>query len=140
MKVQILCLSILLGVANWSCNKDDIDAIPLVAVDLTLFLNDPEYINLSTVTGWEYIQGGSMGIIVYRSSIDEFVAFERHSPVDPQNACAVIVDSASFLIADPCSDATFLLLDGSVVSGSNAQPLKQYQTYFDGFDVLRIFN
>lgn len=123
-----------------SCNRDSQDNIPLVAVDLTIFLNDPEYINLANVTGWEYITGGSRGIIVYRSAVDQFVALERHSPYEPQNGCSVDVDPTNFLINDPCSDAVFLLIDGSVVSGSNVQPLKQYQTYYDGVDILRIFN
>jgi nitrite reductase/ring-hydroxylating ferredoxin subunit len=121
------------------CKKDD-TGIPLVAVDVQLNVNNPSYFNISVPGGWVYINGGSKGIIVYRKSVDEFMAYDRHSPYQSENGCVVVVDSTTNVtVIDECSDSHFLLTDGSVFNGPAGLPLKQYQTSFSG-SILRIYN
>src|SRR5687768_13292985 len=72
-----------------SCGKDR-GVIPNVLVDLTVNINNPGYINLTAVGGWMYMNGGSRGIVVYRYSPDEFNAFDRHCPYEPENACGIL--------------------------------------------------
>lgn len=115
--------------------------MPLVAVDITINLNNPQFLNISSNTvGYVYLTGGSQGIIVFRN-IDEFMAYDRHSPFQPQNDCRVSVsDDGVTVIDDPdCSDSSWLIYDGSVISGPAAAPLQQYQTSYNP-PYLRIYN
>jgi hypothetical protein len=102
----------------------------------------PSYNGLVGVGGWTYVAGGSRGIIVYRRAIDEFVAFDRHSPMDPDAICGLPLypDNDNFLILiDSCSSARYSLYDGSVVANSE-YGLRQYATTFNGTNMLRIYN
>ena len=55
----------------WSCKKDDDSQVPLVSVNLTYNLNNPEFVHLQVDNGWTYVSGGSRGIIIYRNSANE---------------------------------------------------------------------
>ena len=125
-----------------SCRKNKNNPIPNIPFDITININLPAYSALSGVGGYAYVAGGSKGIIVYRRSLDEFVSFDRHSPVDLDGSCPepLYPDSQNFLILiDSCSAAKFSLYDGSPIAGSD-YGLRAYQTTFNGTDLLRIFN
>lgn len=109
-----------------------------MTIDITL----PSYSGLMGVGGWTYVSGGSRGIIVYRRAIDEFVAFDRHSPEDPDALCGMPLypDNDNFLqLIDSCSTARYSLYDGSAITGSEFG-LRQYQTIYNGSNMLRIYN
>jgi hypothetical protein len=113
-----------------------------VPFDITIDIQLPSYNQLQGVGGWSYVNGGSRGIIVYRKGIDEFVAFDRHSPVDPDGICdfPLFPDSENFLLLkDTCNNASFSMYDGSPVSNS-AFGLRQYAVQFNGSNLVRIYN
>ncbi len=125
-----------------SCRKNNSNPVPSIPFDMTIDINLPSYSALIGVGGWTYVAGGSKGIIVYRRAIDEFVAFDRHSPADPEGSCPqpLIPDTNNFLqLNDSCSGAKFSLYDGSPISGSD-YGLRQYQTVYNGSNLLRIYN
>jgi nitrite reductase/ring-hydroxylating ferredoxin subunit len=124
----------------WSCDKKD-NQVPVPAVDFSVNLSNPSYLNLQSPSGWVYVNGGSMGIIIYRNSQTEFNAYDRHSPYLVTNRCRVAVDSSNFFVLDACSNSKFLLTDGSPVSGPAEVSLKTYQTSFNqNSNVLRVYN
>lgn len=87
------------------------------------------------------MQGGSKGVVVYRRSTYEFVAFDRHSPAN-DGTCEdpLVTNDDNFLqLDDLCTGATFSLYDGSPLSGSDFG-LRMYVTVFDGNSELRIYN
>ena len=123
-----------------ACSKDTNSNIPLVNVDVTIYLNNPAYNMLSVPGGWTYVNGGSRGIIIYRVSNDQFNAYDRHCTYDSSNSCALVsVDVTNINGLDDCCGSKFLLTDGSITNGPANLPLKKYQTNFDG-QVLRVFN
>ncbi|MFM7104840.1 MAG: hypothetical protein ACKOW8_04900 [Flavobacteriales bacterium] len=115
--------------AGVSCRRDN-GQVPLVPVNIQININQPDFFNLSVISGWIYITGGSRGIIVYRKAQDEFIALERHSAFNPAEGCAVTVNSDGVIISDPCSDSQWLITDGSVLKGPAAAPLQVYKTDF----------
>jgi hypothetical protein len=124
-----------------SCKKNSLHPVPSIPFDINIYLNLPSYNSLESVGGWAYVNGGSKGIVLYRKSSDEFVAFDRHSPAN-EGLCdqALITNSDNFLqLDDLCSEAKFSLYDGSIISGSEFG-LRQYQTFWDGGNSLRIYN
>ncbi|MEO6882429.1 MAG: hypothetical protein ABI199_00240 [Bacteroidia bacterium] len=142
MRKKFLATSIfVLFAVTFSCTKQQ-DQVPLTGVNIYLTLGEPAYVKLNAVTGWVYIDGGVRGIIVYRKSSTEFMAYDRDCPYQPNNTCALVkVDSTNNLTAfDPCCGSKFLLMDGSVTRGPATAPLKQYETSYDGSSTLHIFN
>lgn len=138
----VLFLVIATILISSSCNKNGTNPVPNIPFDITIDITLPSYSNLTGVGGWTYVNGGSRGIIVYRRAIDEFVAFDRHSPADPEGTCFLPLypDSDNFLqLNDTCNNAKFSLYDGSPVSNSQ-YGLRQYRTVFNGTDLLRIYN
>ena len=123
----------------WSCETNT-NYIPNVPVDIYIYPNLPSYIALNTIGGWIYISGGSRGIIVYRKTLDTFVALDRNCSFDPSEDCATVeVDPSNIFATDTCCGSQFLLLDGQVTNAPAVFPLKQYNTYFDG-NLLHIYN
>lgn len=123
-----------------ACKKDRQQGVPLTAVDVQINVNLPAYNDLTAPGGWAYITGGSMGLLVYRASIDEFVAMDRHCPYQPQNLCHVTVEDNDVLARDTtCCHSSFLVSTGGVVDGPAAIGLTRYHTSFNG-TILRIYN
>jgi hypothetical protein len=124
------------------CNKNRTNPVPNIPFDIQIDISLPSYNSLNGVGGWCYVNGGSRGIIVYRKSIDDFVAFDRHSPADIDGTCPspLFPDADNFLqLNDTCNNAKFSLYDGTPISNSEFA-LRQYATAFDGNSILRIYN
>lgn len=141
MKVRFI-LFLLVSMSLSACVKNNQHPVPNVPFDFSIDISLPSYSSLMGVSGWAYVNGGSKGIIVYRRGIDEFIAFDRHSPADPEGNCpqALTVDADNFLqLNDTCNAAAFSLYDGSPISNSEFG-LRQYQTMWNGNHSLRIYN
>lgn len=125
----------------FSCKKSTNHPIPSVPFDITINTSLPSYNSLQGVGGWAYVTGGVQGIVVYRKSTDEFVAFDRKSPiVSSECKQPLTTNPDNFLqLDDSCTKAKFSLFDGSPISGSEFG-LRQYQTQWNGSSTLRIFN
>ena len=141
-KIVILFMAVVFPF-YFSCKKDKKDtnksssAIPQVAVNITLYASDPIFAKqLNVVTGYAYLSGGSRGILVYRKSNEEFMAYDRHCPYMPTNACGIIIVKSGFDLIDTCCGSKFFITDGTVSKGPTTLPLEQYQTSFDGTKLL----
>lgn len=122
------------------CKRDRPGGVPLTPVDISINVNNPAYVDLAVPGGWLYLTGGSLGIIVYRRSPDEFVAMDRHCPYQPEELCRIVVDDSEVIARDTlCCGSAFLITDGSVTQGPSALSLQRYNTSFNG-TTLRIYN
>lgn len=128
--MRLVILFVLTLCALAACRDRNNLRVPDVPVNIAINVNQPDFFNLSVPSGWVYITGGSRGIIVFRNSLNEFTALERHSPFEPENNCAVIVNSDNIIVSDPCSASQWLIMDGTIVNGPTAFPLRTYQTAF----------
>ncbi len=134
-----LVFSILIVSLFYACKKDD-TGVPIVAVDIYIYTSNPSFINLNAVGGWVYITGGVRGILVYRKSISEFMAYDRNCTYNSSDPCAVVyVDSSNIIATDTCCNSQFSIYDGTVLQAPAGVPLKAYNTTFDG-NVLHIYN
>lgn len=122
------------------CRKESTEAAPPTLVDFNININNPAYNDLAVPGGWLYLTGGSMGIIVYRKTIDEFVALDRLCMYQPTQLCRVHVDDTGIIARDTtCCGSAFVITDGSVTEGPASLGLVRYNTSFNG-TTLRIFN
>jgi len=124
-----------------NCNKDPENPVPSVYVDFVLYLNQPSNTNLNAVGGWIYTTGGSRGIIVYRLSMDTFMAYDRNCTYNPDQASAVVsVESSGLFASDTSCGSKFVLIDGSVNHGPATVNLRQYHADYDGLNSVHIYN
>lgn len=131
----LLTIALLAG-----CKRDRPGGVPLTPVDIAININNPAYVDLAVPGGWLYLTGGSLGIIVYRRSPEEFVAMDRHCPYQTEELCRVFVDDSEVIARDTlCCGSAFLITDGSVAQGPSALSLQRYNTSFNG-TTLRIYN
>ena len=137
---SVLLLSTLFVIFFYSCKKDKNNGVPIVSVDIYLYTTNPSFINLNAVGGWVYINGGVRGILVYRKSISEFMAYDRNCTYNSNDVCATVyVDATNIIATDTCCNSKFSIVDGTVLQAPAGVPLKSYNTTFDG-SVLHIYN
>ena len=142
MKIIFVTLALLAGML--SCVDTPVNPnVPDAYINFEVYPNSTMYYELNTVSGWMYVSAPpqSRGIIIYRYSMDEFRAYERQSPNEP-NSCGdnsrLIVDFP--FVVDTCLNVKYSILDGSVFTeGYQGYPLIQYYTQYDG-RTLRVFS
>lgn len=138
MKYFVYISLILLVIVG--CKKDNNNAVPNVAVDIYVYTNNPSFVDVSIVGGWVYITGGVRGILLYRKSSTEFMAYDRNCTYQSSQPCAtVVMESNNIAATDTCCHSRFSIYDGSVYQGPAGLALKSYNTTYDG-NVLHIYN
>jgi nitrite reductase/ring-hydroxylating ferredoxin subunit len=143
--INILIIA-LIAFSLTSCKKSKNDVIPDVYVDFYINLSDPEFFVLTAPTNSKIITSATNnygpdaagfdnnGIIVYRSAMDEFYAYDCTCPHDYAVNGLSIKVSVDFLsaICPKCSTSYSLEAGGTPISGPGRYPLKNYKTSFDG--------
>lgn len=130
---------VLIGFLFSTCKKEQ-QGVPYAYVNLTIYVNDPQNIALTTTGGWKYFPGGYRGLIVYRKSPGEFMVYDRACPVHSDESSAlIVVDSSNIILKDDVCESQFLFSDGSTIGGPAVIPLTHYANTFDG-TTLRIAN
>ena len=139
-KLYIFFIITLISILLIRCDKNQSN-IPYVYVDFYVSIDDPEYLDLSTVGNHVFLKNaGVTGVIIYRSSINEFHAYDRTCTYKPDKNCAVIDDTTSSILVEcPCCGSNFSLDYGYVTTGPATRPLKEYHTSFDGV-TLHVYN
>ncbi len=128
--------------AFFSSCKNTQSPVPVVAVDIHIDLADPFFNDLKNLNGYVYITGGVNGIIIYRSAVDEFKAFERTCPYDPDCGKLIVSQDLFSAVDSVCCKSEFsLLLDGAVSKGPSQYPMVQYMcVYYKDANILHIKN
>ena len=136
-------LFLLLALSFFSCNDNSNEfntILPEVPVNKTVFLNNPEFIDLQVVGGWAYTTGGISGIIIYHSGINTFLAYERSAPHLTPQACSQMVVKNSLTMECACDDSVFNILNGAPMTDGVNYPAKQYRVLNTGPNTLQITN
>ena len=163
MKNRRLHLLILLGLQpllNGCTPSPQNPNRPILPAPITIYPNSLQYQELNFVSGWLYItsdvESTSRGIIVYRQSDTEFLAYDRLPPNEPDactdsqgNTTRLVVDFP--FVVDGCNNAYYNILNGQIIirepdmipsfptDGAPVYNLIQYHTTFDG-SKLTIYN
>ena len=129
----------------FSCDdkNDNINDIP---VNFSIDINDPLYREIRTIGNSITVVGGHAGIVIYRFSQDEFIAFDRLCPVEKNPDCRIKKNGDDLFYICQCCNTPYLMIDGTGQSKNDStfagtgKFLKEYRTYFDGISQLRITN
>lgn len=134
-----LALILMTFVMLLSCDNYNHPTIPYRKVDFTIYPNDVTYYKLNTYGGYEYFTGGVNGIIVYRLDEWTFYAYDRACSYDwTDNGSWIKMHPNGIMLIDSLCGSIFNILDGNVLSGPAHQPLRRYNTRYDG-QRLRIY-
>ncbi len=163
MKKRILHLLILIALLAGfhGCQKyPENPNRPSMPFSFSIYPNTIQYQEINFVSGWIYltseVESTSRGIIVYRQSDNEFLAYDRLPPNEP-NACTdsqghttrLVVDFP--FVVDRCNNAYYNILNGQIIvaepdmipnfptEGVPVYPLIQYHTKYDGHK-LTVYN
>ena len=123
--------------------NDNINDVP---VNFTIDINDPLYRNIRTIGNSITVVGGHAGIVIYRFTQDEFIAFDRLCPVEQNPDCRIQPTNDDLFYTCKCCNTPYLMIDGTgqskndTVFPGTGKFLKEYQTYFDGVSRIRITN
>ncbi len=137
-KIAIIFLLFL----SFSCSDNNIDPnniLPNIPVNQSLFLNNPEFIDLQVVGGWAYAQGGISGLVIYHYSINNYIAFDRAAPHINPKPCSQMIVKNGINLFTPCDDSVFNLLNGAPLTDGISFSAKQYRVVVIG-DTLQITN
>ena len=145
MKTQtfLQCAMFVLGsiALMTACGKEDHCKVPIGDASCSVELMQAQYYPLySRVGGYINLVGGHKGICVVHTSIDEYVAFERACPNDPESSVDFVVGSDGVLVQCPVCGSQFCTytggtpIEGSVTSCS----LYQYGTVIEN-GILHIY-
>ena len=118
----------------FSCKKKNTHPnLPDIRVDETVWLDNPENINLKMVGGIKLISGGLNGIVIYRLSENTYLAYENTCPhlYNYKSKCARLNKNSSTIIMCPCDKSKFSLIDGSSLSETTEVPLKRYDVTYN---------
>ena len=118
IKLISVLLTVLCGLMLPACDENQQSPIPYVPVNIYLGLNEPSNANLLPIGGWVYVNGGSKGIIVYHSSVDEYLAFDRNCTFEAYGNCVTLnVIPSTQEAKDDCCGSKFSLNGGTVLQG-----------------------
>jgi nitrite reductase/ring-hydroxylating ferredoxin subunit len=151
--LRIFSIAFLFLLTLKGCERDKNDVIPDVYVDFYLDLTDPEFFPLTAVGNFVIVTSATNnigadaagfsgnGIIVYRSMIDEFNAYDRTCPHDyATNGTSIRVNADGiYAVCPDCGTNYALPSFGTPTSGPGRYPLKNYRTSFDG-RFIRVWN
>lgn len=83
---------------------------------------------------------GVAGLMIVKTPLGTFVAFDRCSSVNPEKRCQVVPDDSGITATDPCSGAKFSLLDGSPQKAPAERNLQIYNISLQGNNLLNVRN
>jgi Rieske Fe-S protein len=111
-------------------------------VNFTILNGSGQFFPLTSPGGYIYVANvGISGIVIYRKSANEFLAFERNCTKDGCNNVKSIVwvQAGNGALKDSICGSTFSIFDGSIQTGPATIPLYQYHTNWDG-NQLHVYN
>src|ERR1035437_8754716 len=99
LKINHRVIILLAVLALFSCKKST-DYVPNVYVDIYLYATDPVFSPLNAVSGYAYVSGGSKGIVGYRKSQTEFMAYDRCCTYKVSDGNVIAVDASGLIAKD----------------------------------------
>lgn len=119
------------------CGKDE-GYIPDVPVNYNVTLTE---FSLKAVNNVLVVSNNGVGgVLIVKTPLGGYVAFDRCSTVNPEKICKVAPDDSGVTATDPCSGAKFSLLDGSPQKAPAERSLKAYNISLQGNTLLHVSN
>jgi hypothetical protein len=143
MKLVLVFFVSFVVIASMGCRHKRLHPVPDLPFNVAIDINLPLYSGLQSIGGYSYIDHvGVKGVVIYRQTMYDFVAFDRMSTASGGDTCAPIyVDPNDLLtLLDPCTSSKWSLFSGALVEGPADWGLRGYLIEFNGSNILNIRN
>lgn len=140
MKKIIIPILFFFTLVQCSDNRVDNQCFPFIAVNETVNLDFPQYINLQVPGGWAYAPGGFQGLVIYNIDGNFFKAYDRLCPGENPSSCSQMVVSNNLRLLCPCDDSEYNILNGAPLTDGKTCFVKEYLVENLNGSVLRITN
>ena len=114
-------------------------------VNFTILSGSGQFFPLNVTGGYIYVSGygyQNHGILIYRVSQTQFVAFDRNCTKDGcnnSNAFVYVPTTNTTICKDSICGSVYNIFDGSIQNGPASVALYQYHTNWDG-NQLHVYN
>jgi len=132
---KILVIFLFIGLLACSNTDDNNPVLPDVAVNTTVFLNNPSNNDLLFVGGYVEISGGIKGIVVYHGIGDNYFAYDLACPHLAPNECTKMTVDGLHMICT-CDNSKFALALGGAPQSGTPYPAKAYNVVKNGDSLL----
>jgi len=141
-KFSLLILSVFFFSACSNKPADRNNNLPNIPVNITISLNNPQYINLQVPGGWAYVENaGIKGLIVYNLNGSDFRAYDRACPhLSPSKNCSKMVVQNSIKMVCPCDNAEFNILNGAPLTTGISFGAREYRATLVSSNTVAISN
>ena len=118
-KIFALCCLALLSLSLTDCRRENSCHTPIGEANFTIQPNSAMYAGLNNVGGYDYFTGGHRGIVVIRTYINEFAAYERTCPLDTNTQLRISDSIGSAVLECPkCGSMFSTYTNGVALDGS----------------------
>ena len=133
MKATNYSLLLLTLILLYSCGKENQCYVPIGDATCQIDPNSPIYAGINNCDGYEYLVGGYQGIVVVRTSWNDFAAYERTCPAD-SGRLEMASGYGNIILECPiCHSQYNTFDDGAPLSTSHTYCyLYKYGTHYDG--------
>lgn len=141
-KLKYIFYLVILSTLCFSCSEKDEQIVPYARVNITINLQLPQFIALTSVNNAIIYSNEGYnhnGVIVYRNSLDEFTAFDATCPKHIETKTAVILDGGAGSGQAKCPYCSTVYYFFNYAYPSKGYPLKRYNLTRSG-DMLYIGN
>ena len=118
------------------CSKGE-GYVPEVPVNYSITI---QQFNIEARNGVLLVPDEGVAGLLIVSTATGYKAYDRCSPVNPENLCKIVPDAGSITVTDPCTDAKWLLMDGSPQKAPAVHYLKSYTVRIQGSQQIRVTN
>ncbi|RYD80813.1 MAG: hypothetical protein EOP55_01105 [Sphingobacteriales bacterium] len=120
-----------------ACEKEE-NYIPEVVVNYSVTVT--EFSIKATNNVLLVANNGVAGLVIVKTPLGGYVAFDRCSTVNPEKLCKIVPDDSGLTATDPCSGAKFSLFDGSPQKAPAEKSLKSYNISLQGNNLIKVTN
>lgn len=128
-KIKYLFSLVILSTLLFGCTKEDQQVVPYTKVNITVNLQLPQFIALSSVNNAIIYPNEGYnhnGVIIYRNSLDEFTAFDATCPKHIETKTAVQLDGGTGSGQAKCPHCETIYYFFNYAYPSNGYPLRRY--------------
>lgn len=139
-KIKVFLVILLIYIFLCKCDKNE-DKLPFAYINYSFYLSDPAFFQLNSIGGTAFLENeGIKGVLIYRRSLEEIVAFEANCTYKPDERCGTKLVNNETNAKDSCCGSVFQLFDGYPISGPATLPLYDYKVFMDNDRVIIMNN
>lgn len=119
-----------------SCSKGE-GYVPEIPLNYSITIQE---FNIKAQNGIVVVPDEGVAGLLIVATATGYKAYDRCSPVNPENLCKIAADAGGITVTDPCTGAKWLLMDGSPQKAPAVHYLKSYTVRIQGSQLIQVTN